>query len=117
MSSNKDCDVILTYPNGQVISFDRKLKTKLGWIPGVDGITIDEVSNLGASYILKSDDDDLICDRQVYHAEIGHPDMQTTIMTANAQNIKLEGPADVPCVSCAIGKARKKRISKQNLVS
>ncbi|MCP4748317.1 MAG: transposase family protein [Desulfobacteraceae bacterium] len=43
--------------------------------------------------------------------------MQTTIMTANAQNIKLEGPADVPCVSCAIRKARKKRISKQNLVS
>jgi hypothetical protein len=118
LSSNRNCDVILTYPNGQVISFDRKLKTKLGWIPGVDGITVvDEVSNLGATYVPKSDENDLIRNRQVYHAEIGHPNMQTTIMTANAQNIKLEGPADVPCVSCAIGKARKKRISKQNLVS
>ena len=39
LSSNANNNIVMTYPNGDIIAFDRKVRTPSGWIPGVDVIS------------------------------------------------------------------------------
>ena len=44
----------MNYPNGDVIAFDRKVRTPSGWIPGVDLISKPtEIANYGFESKLK----------------------------------------------------------------
>ena len=42
MSNNEQNDLILTYPDGRVIMFDRRVRPKDGWVSGVEAFSIPE---------------------------------------------------------------------------
>ena len=46
LSSNEKKDLILTYRDGSKIVCDRGLKTKDGWVPGVELIPITAMANI-----------------------------------------------------------------------
>ena len=39
MSNNEQNDLILTYPDGQIIMFDWRIRTKDGWVSGVESFS------------------------------------------------------------------------------
>ncbi len=47
LSSNGQNDIILTYPNGDKITFDCRTKTSSGWVPGIKVISnADDITKL-----------------------------------------------------------------------
>ena len=55
LSSNDKSDIILSYPNGDRIAFDRRAKTRDGWIAGIDAIpNRDEIASLATGGQVKS---------------------------------------------------------------
>ena len=52
-----------------------------------------------------------VVDVNANHKELGHPNFDDTTATACMRNTNLEGSV-APCSSCALGKARQRRILK-----
>ena len=48
-----------------------------------------------------------------YHDELGHQNMAVTRMTTNANNLALERGDIIPCLNCAVAKARQKNVPKK----
>src|SRR5210317_1868871 len=95
--SNDCCDITLTYPNGDRIVLDRHIKTKNGWVPGVDVISnIDEIANMANSRKTstrnsKKSGQSKKIDINEFHRQLGHPSFDSTQATEKAQNITLTG--------------------------
>ncbi len=48
LSPNARSDIISTYSNGDKITFDRRMKTSSGWVPGIKVMfNADEIEKLG----------------------------------------------------------------------
>ena len=79
LGSNDENNIILTYPDGSIVTFDRRIKTKDGWVGGVDIVPISsEIAQLGSQRIVNIND---------YHKELGHPSESTTRATAKLGRI------------------------------
>ena len=107
----------MNYPNGDVIAFDRKVRTPSGWIPGVDVISKPtEIAHYGLETKPEASEMKISPPKvnfHEFHESIGHPNNAITRNTAKAHGIDLEGPGDKLCASCVLSKAQKKPISKQ----
>ena len=108
VSSNPNNDIHLVYLDRDTITFDRRIKTKDGWVSRVDIIPIPsqdstEEQALVAPQVTK--------DINLYHRQLGHPNEQITRATAKAFGIKLTGKFQ-KCEDCAIAKARQKNVKK-----
>lgn len=104
LSSDEKNNILLNYPDGSTISFDRRLKTKDGWVGGVDIVPIAEsgkAENIKAKSIHVND----------LHEQLSHPDEATTRQTGRAMGLNVTGSFK-PCEACLVGKAKKTRISK-----
>ena len=117
LSSNDRNNVILIYPNGDAIAFDRKVRIDSGWNPGTEVISnLDKIANLSLESKPKPSKKEMSppkVDFLEFHEAIGHPNFAITRVTANAHGIDLKGHDDAPCASCAILKAQKKPVSKK----
>src|SRR5210317_1107884 len=120
LSSNDRCDIILTYPNGDRIVLDRRIKTKNGWVPGIDVISnIDKIAIMAKSRkpstrnSIKSGQSTKI-DINEFHRQLGHPSFDSTRATAKAQNITLTGTQE-QCEACAQAKSQQKRTNKETI--
>ena len=102
ITSDENNNIELTYGDGTKIKFDRRVKTKDGWVAGVDIIPIQEQAKLAFSRSV---------DINTYHQELGHPCESVTKATAKLKNIRLTGEFR-PCKDCAVGKSKQKMVSK-----
>ena len=107
LSSNFNLDIRLDYPNGSTLSFDRRLRTRDGWVPCVRFAPLKEIACLAK-------DDKSPCDINEYHAKLGHPNMVATRMTAKIRDVALKGDIK-PCEDCMIAKARQKNVPKARI--
>jgi hypothetical protein len=128
LSNDTDNNLILTYPDGAEVVCDRRVKTKDGWVSGVnvgvlldgpivDGSSGDASSQKGVSLLASGEAPDgkaISLTVNEYHEQLGHPSMDTTKQTAKARGINLIGPT-YPCKDCAIGKGKQKRVSKESV--
>jgi len=44
LSSNSKLDIRLAYPNGSILSFDRRIRTRTGWVPCIKFAPLQEVA-------------------------------------------------------------------------
>jgi len=109
-------NITLNYPDGSKITFDRRIKTRDGWVGGVDVVPIiDDVAKLSRDETkakpVKSSVKEKAININEYHCALGHPCEATTRATAKAFGVRLVGQFK-PCEDCALGKAKAKKISK-----
>ena len=111
LSSTDNNDIQLVYPDGDTVTFDRRIKTKDDWVSGVDVKPITgEPAKKEQAFVAAQ----VTCDINEYHRQLGHPNERITRTTAKAFGIKLTGKFQ-KYEDCAIAKARQKNIknSKQ----
>ena len=90
------------------MTFDRRIKTKDGWVSGVEVLPIPgQEAEEERALIAARDTRDI----NEYHQQLGHPNEQATRATAKAFGIKLTGTFQ-KCKDCAIAKARQKKGGK-----
>ena len=131
ISNNERNDLILTYPDGVVIRCDRRIRTKDGWVSGVDAYGVQEkhseLAHLGQEDSAKNAQQQAKPKLAIpvpekkkksksepineYHKQLGHPNLVVTRSTAKARDVSLTGTAEV-CNDCAVGKARQKNVPK-----
>ena len=99
---------MLVYADGRRIMFDRRIKTRDGWVSGVEIIPQGEVSKLSKDGVM-----DLKTVNE-YHVELGYPSKVTTRSTAKALKEQLQG-LYVPCKDCAIGEAKQNKVRKETV--
>ena len=46
LSSNSKLDIRLAYPNGSILSFDRRIRTRTGWVPCIKFVPLQDVAYL-----------------------------------------------------------------------
>eukprot|EP00956_Cyclotella_meneghiniana_P039716 scaffold177807_cov69-Cyclotella_meneghiniana.AAC.1 len=105
LSSDNKNNILLNYPDGSTVSFNRRLKTKDGWVGGVDIISIAESGKAETTKTKSINVNDL-------HEQLSHPDETTTRLTGRALGLNVTGSFQ-PCEGCLVGKAKKTRISKE----
>ena len=98
------------------VTFDRHIKTRDGWVAGVDIIPIPNDCADNATDEVPSESDEKkkkqkTYDINAYHNALGHPSEATTRATANARDIKLVGKFE-PCEACMVGKTRQSNLTK-----
>ena len=108
LSTNSDGSLLLTYPGGDTIVCDRRLKTKDGWVSGVRMVPIVKDNNIALLAVGKA------INVNQYHEELGHPSMATTRATAKAKDVRVKDAPKV-CEDCLFGKARKKSVPKEKV--
>ena len=108
LSSDSQNNMVLSYPSGGKIVFDRHLRTKDGRLSGVEMIPIEYGSNY--SYINGPSNHCAVALND-YHEFLGHPGEEITRRTAKVRDMKLQGKYD-PCKGCLLGKARQKDVPK-----
>ena len=107
LGSDEENNITLSYPDGSSITFDRRIKTRDGWVCGVDIIPIaTEMAQLS-----KDTAKETVIDINEYHRALGHPSEAIVRATAKQFGIRLAGQFK-PCESCALSKAKAKKISK-----
>ena len=104
ISNDENNNIGLTYKDGTTIKFDRRVKTKDGWVAGVD---VEPATNETAMVAFIR-----TVDINEYHRELGHPSEGNTRATAKLKGIRLTGEFK-PCKDCAVGKSKQKKISKE----
>ena len=85
LSTNREGNLQVTYPNGSKIVCDRLLTTKDGWVSGFRMVPIIEQSNIALLAINKT------VDINEYHKQLGNPNIAVTRSTAKARNVLLTG--------------------------
>ena len=105
ISSDEANNIVITTPNGNII-LDRQIKTRDGWVAGMDFLrnVIDE-KTVSATILIKRDVNDL-------HAELGHPLEAITRSTGKHFNIQVTSTFE-PCEDCTLGKAKQQAKSKK----
>ncbi len=109
ITNDQHNNITLTYPDDSKIIFDRRLKTKDGWITGVDIVSPHSNDEMAKG---ESGDREKTKNINDLHKEYSHASEATTRATAKARGIKPTGIFQ-PCESCLVGKARKTNISKE----
>lgn len=117
LSSHKCHNVILTYPDGKKKTFDHQLKTKNGWVAGINAI-----SNAGKiASLAKSASSNKVEEAKrappkrdffEYHGKLRHPSINTARSTAQAHGVALKDPEE-QCKACTTAKAHQTRMSKE----
>ena len=103
LGSDADNNMILSYPDESKIVFDRRIKTRDGWLGGVNVVPVfNDFANVTSRRSVNVNE---------YHKELGHPNEAITRATAKQFDIKLTGTFK-PCENCALAKAKQKKISK-----
>ena len=88
LSSTTNNDIQLVYRDGDTVTFDRRIKTRDGWVSGVDIVPIlDGQAKEEKAFVAAK----VTCDINEYHRQLGHPNEQVTRSTAKAFGIKLTG--------------------------
>ena len=108
LSSTDNNEIQLVYPDGDTVTFDRRIKTKDGWVSGVDIKPIIDKPAKQEQALVASQ---VTRDINEYHRQLGHPNERITRTTAKAFGIKLTGKFQ-KCEDCAIAKARQKNVKK-----
>eukprot|EP00984_Skeletonema_dohrnii_P022875 scaffold11976_cov67-Skeletonema_dohrnii-CCMP3373.AAC.1 len=108
LSKDVNNNIMLTYSNGQDIIFDRRLKTKDGWVAGVDVSTNQRDETAKSETVKKAKTKDV----NELHCELGHPGEAATRATGKARGLKVTGSFK-PCEGCFVGKAKKTNVSKE----
>ena len=108
LSTNREGNLQVTYPDGSRIVCDRRLKTKDGWVSGFKMVPIVEQSNIALLAI------NTTVDINEYHKQLGHPNIAVTRSTAKARNVQLTGTPKT-CVICLKAKAKKKSVPKSKV--
>lgn len=118
LGSDDSNNITLNYPDGSKITFDRRMKTRDGWVSGVDVVPIpitNDVAKLSQDERKAKPSKSSIREKTVnineYHCALGHPSEATTRATAKAYGVKLVGQLK-PCENCALSKAKAKKINK-----
>ena len=108
LSSATNNDTQLVSLDGDTVTFDRHIKTRDGWVSGVDIVPIPgkQAKEEKAFVVAK-----ITSDVNEYHRQLGHPNEQVTRTTAKAFGIKLTGKFQ-KYEDCAIAKAHKKNVKK-----
>ena len=75
LSTNREGNLQVTYPDVSKIVCDRQLKTKDGWVSGFRMVPIIEQSNIALLAINKT------VDINEYHKQLGHPNIAVTQST------------------------------------
>jgi hypothetical protein len=89
-------NITLNYPDGSKITFDRRIKTRDGWVGGVDVVPIiNDVAKLSQDEMkgkpIKSSAKEKAININDYHCALGHPSEATTRATAKAFGVRLVG--------------------------
>ena len=105
MSSNHFNNIVINTPSGDIM-LDCWIKTRNGWVTGVDFLqsSIDERA-VSARALPKKEINDL-------HVELGHPSEAILRSTAKGIGIQVTGTFK-PCKDCALGKAKQQAVSKK----
>jgi hypothetical protein len=116
LDSDDDNNITLNYPYGSKITFNRRIKTRDGWVGGVDVVPIiNNVAKLSQDETkgkpIKSSAKEKAININDYHCALSHPSEATTRATAKAFGVRLVGQMK-PCEDCALSKAKAKKISK-----
>ena len=116
LGSDGTNNIVLRYPDGDTIVFDRRIKTRDGWVAGVEVIPLtDETAKLGEEKSKKvaaaGSTKMQSIDVNVLHEMLGHPCEATTRATGKLMNKKVTGTFK-PCENCLLGKAKRAKISK-----
>ena len=116
LGSDDSNNITLDYPDGSKITFDQPIKTRDGWVSGVDVVPIiNDVAKLSQdetkAEAIKSSAKEKAININEYHCALGHPCEATTRATAKAFGVRLIGQMK-PCKDCALSKAKAKKISK-----
>jgi hypothetical protein len=93
--------------DGNKLIFDKEIKGGTGTLLGVD---IYPISAEGLTEQATT-----IISHERMHEQLGHPNKVVVMSTAKKYGIKIKPPVDMPCESCAKGKAKRKKISKLNI--
>ena len=107
LSSDADLNTVLTYPDGTEIIPGRRIKTRDGWVAGVDLLPM----SIGKFSHVNQGKTDNTLDINDYHERLGHPGENVTRWTAKFFGVALSGPA-LQCNACALSKARQKNVPK-----
>ena len=98
-------NILLNYPDGSTVSFDRQLKTKDGWVGGVEIFSSAESGKAETTKAKSINVNEL-------HEQLSHPDEATTCLTGRALGLNVTGSFQ-QCEGCLVGKAKKTRISEE----
>jgi len=115
LRSDKKSNITIEYPNGDVVVFDRRMKTKDGWEGSIEIISnaeeiaflskdVKENKKNSSSKTKNSSKFGNASDINEFHRELGHASYETCRSTAKARQIELGGTI-LPCEDCAQGKA------------
>ena len=105
LSSNSKLDIRLAYPNGSILSFDRRIRTRTGWVPCIKFVPLQEVAYLAQTTRKEK------VNINKYHELLGHPNWVVTRSTAASRDVVLTGDI-IPCEHCMIAKAKQKGVPK-----
>ena len=109
LSSDQQNNIVLQYDDGQDIAFDRRCKTRDGWIAGAEVLPCKgEVAKLSSDGSVKHSKRK---DVNVLHRELGHPGEDMTRATGKHMGFTLTGTF-APCEDCGIGKAKQTKMKK-----
>ena len=108
LSSPTNNGIQLVYPGGDIVTFDRRIKIRDGWVSGVDivplpGAQTKEEKAFVAAKVMR--------DINEYYRQPRNPNEQVIRTTAKAFGVKLTGKFQ-KCEDCAIAKARQKNVKK-----
>ena len=104
LSSTDNNEIQLVYPDGDTVTFDRRIKTKDGWVSGVD---VKPITGKPAKQEQTSVAAQVTRGINAYRRQLGHPNERIMRTTAEAFGIKLTGKFQ-KYEDCAIEKARQK---------
>ena len=115
ISSDTHKNLVLTYPNGDVIVFKRRQRTKTGWIGSINTESVGDnsISNEVGTSALTKEPSNISRNSMEYHRGLSHPNMVLTRDTAKHMGVNLEGTPTF-CKACAVSKAKQKKVSKRH---
>ena len=111
LGSDAKRNIVLKYEDGRDICFDRRCKTRDGWIAGVEIVQPEpEVAALSED----SEPPKRATRKDVnqLHAELGHPGEDVTRAIGAHRGLQVTGTF-APCKDCAVAKAKQKKIGKK----
>jgi len=111
LSNDKKKNIVISCGNGRKLVFDCRIKTRDGWVSGIDLIPV----QTEVSYTITDKPNSILRkptkDVNDLHQALGHPSEVITKLTGEAMGFNLVGEFHV-CEACTIGKARQKNVPK-----
>ena len=106
LSNDGEKNIILSYPWGVELIGDRRLRTRSGWISGVELLPVQERAYVNRGDTVTVND---------LHETLGHPSFSLTKSTALANHVVFEDKPAKKCEVCEIAKARQRNVPKSTV--